>query len=322
MFIYLRADNAEPSDSTGAAGADIRNSGNVVKVYPLAVLTGYDALCTENDTVLLFVTEAAEYSADLVLSVGVGSLSSPACEYLVSVVMMMFVVMVMIVTAAGAVRTVVVMMLMLIVVVVVFMLVMVVVVVFIVIVVVAAAGAVRTVVVVMLMLVMIVMMVFMFIVIVVVMMVLSLFKELFELVVEGILLGHSVNELLAGELIPVGSNNRCGGVELLHDRYSLADLLLGETAGVAEDNTACIGYLVVEEFAEILVVHLALLCIDNSCEAVELDIVGVNVLNSADNVAELAYARGLDKDTVGSVVSKHLFESLAEVAYERAADTA
>ena len=91
---------------------------------------------------------------------------------------------------------------------------------------------------------------------------------------------------------------------------------------MAEDKAACIGYLIIEELAEVLHVHLVLLGVNNCGKAVKLNIMSVDVLNCADNIAELAYAGRLDKDTVGSVVRKHLFKSLAEITYETAADTA
>ena len=103
---------------------------------------------------------------------------------------------------------------------------------------------------------------------------------------------------------------------------SLAELILRETCCMAEDKAACIGDLVVEEFAEVLLIHLALLGVNNGGEAVELNVVSVDVLYRADDVAELADARGLDEDAVGVVLVEHLHERLAEVADERAADAA
>ncbi len=238
----------------------------------------------------------------------------------------MFVFVVMIVTAAGAVRTMVMVMVMMfmlvmIVVVMMFMLVMVVVVVMMFMLVMVV------VVVTVLMLIMVVVMVMVFmllmVMVVVVMIVMcSLFKKLLELVIESILLCHSVNKLLACELVPLCSNDRSGRILLAEALYALVQLILRESACVAEDKAACIGYLIIEELAEILHIHLVLLCVNNCSEAVKLYVMSVDVLNSADNVAELANARGLDKDTVWSIVCKDLFQSLAEVSHETAADTA
>ena len=196
-------------------------------MYPLAVLTGYDALCTEDNAVGLLVAESIENRGYLVLSVGIGSFSAPACEYIVSVVVvMMFVLVVMVVTATGAVRTMIVMMMLVLIVVVMMFMLMVVVMIMIV----TAAGAVRT-------------------VIVVVMMMLSLLEELLQLIVKGVLLSHSINELLSCELIPLRSYDRCSGIELLEALYAFVDLILGKSACMAEDKAARIGYLIVEELA-------------------------------------------------------------------------
>ena len=83
---------------------------------------------------------------------------------------------------------------------------------------------------------------------------------------------------------------------------------------MTEYDTACISYLIIEEFTEILLVHLALLSVNNSCEAVKLNIVCINILYCTDNVAELTYAGRLDKNTVRSVVCKHLFKSFSEIS--------
>ena len=150
----------------------------------------------------------------------------------------------------------------------------------------------------------------------------SFFQQLFQFIVKSVFLSHSVNELLACKLVPLCSNDRSSRVLLAETLHAVVELILRKTACVAEYKAACIGYLIIEELAEVLHVHLVLLSVNNSCEAVKLNIVSVNILNSADNVAELANARRLDKDTVRSVISKYLFESLAEVSHETATDTA
>ena len=91
---------------------------------------------------------------------------------------------------------------------------------------------------------------------------------------------------------------------------------------MAEDQAAGICDLVVEEFAEILLIHLSLLRIDNGREAVQLDALHMEILHGADDIAELADAGGLDQDAVGGIFLQHLLERLAEVADERAADAA
>ena len=277
----------------------VGHSWNVIEVYPLTVLARNYALCAEHDTVGRLVGQSLESGSYSLDSVRAGSLGAPAGEHLVGVVMMMLVVvvMVMVVTAAGAVGTVVVVVL-------VFMVVM----------------MLMLMVVVMVMMMFVLVLMVMLVIIVVVMMMLmvvvSFVEQCLELVAERVLLRHSVNELTARELVPLGSYHGSLLVEPANELNSLAELLLRETRGMAEDNAACVLYLIVEEFAEILVVHLALLGVNDRSEAVELNVVSVDVAYSVDDVAELAYARGLDEDAVGVVLVKHLHESLAEVTDE------
>ena len=190
VLFYLGADNAETSDSTCAACADIRYSGDVVEVYPLAVLAGNYALCSEYHAVLLLVSESFKSGGYLLSRVGVGSLNAPACEHLIG----MMVVVVMVMASAGAVRAVVVVVMLMLVLIVMVMVVM------------------------MLVLILIVM------VMVVMMLMLSLFKKSLQLIIESVLLSHSVNKLLTCELIPLSCNDRSNGIELLEASYYLVYL--------------------------------------------------------------------------------------------------
>ena len=107
------------------------------------------------------------------------------------------------------------------------------------------------------------------IVVVVVMMLACFLKKLLQLVVKSILLSNCVHKLNACKLVPVGSYNGCNGIKLPYKSNALVKLFLGNALSVAENYTACICYLIVEELAEILAVHSALLCVNHRCEAVE-----------------------------------------------------
>ena len=104
--------------------------------------------------------------------------------------------------------------------------------------------------------------------------------------------------------------------------YIGIQLIRAYLAGAAEYNCVGVLYLVVEELPEVLHVHLALVCIHNGREAVELQGVRAYVLHRPYNVAELAHAGGLYKYAVGGVLVHNLPERLAEVAYQAAADAA
>ena len=305
FLVDLRTDNAESSCSAGTASSYIRNARNVVEVYPFAFSGSNDTLCTEDSTELLLIRKSVESVSDLCFCIFSCSFSAPACEDIICmVVVMMLVVMVVIVTAAGAVLVMFMVMM--------FMLV----VIIIVIVVVVMLMLVIVIIVVVFMLVIVVIM------IVVVMMFVFFLKEMLEFIVKGVLLSHCINELLTCELIPFCSYDRSSRIELTDKLYALVDLFLRKTGSMAENDAACVCYLVVEEFTEILLIHLALLCVYNCCESVEDYIVCIDVLYSTDNVAEFSYTGRLDEDTVGVILFKHLFESLAEITYKTAAYTA
>ena len=78
---------------------------NIVKVQPLAIAAGNDALCAQDNAVLAAV-QFGQNGAQCVLAEGAGSLHAPAGEHLISVMMVMIVV----VMSAGAVLAVLVMM--------------------------------------------------------------------------------------------------------------------------------------------------------------------------------------------------------------------
>ena len=65
-------------------------------------------------------------------------------------------------------------------------------------------------------------------------------------------------------------------------------------------------YLIVVELAEILHVHLALVRIGNSREAVEHHVLAAYILHGTDNIRKLAHTRGLDNYSVGRVFVKYL----------------
>ena len=166
LLVQLRADDAQPSRDGGGAVAQVDLAGHKVKVDPLAVRTGHNALGTEDHAVLAAV-QGFQGSAHVGLREDLGRLHTPAGEHLVGVVAV--VVMVMVVAAAFVVVMVAVLVMVVVVMAAVLVLVMVVIVV-------AAARI--------LVMVMVVMVV------------------LLHLVEEGVALLHGLQDLRAGELIP------------------------------------------------------------------------------------------------------------------------
>ena len=133
---------------------------------------------------------------------------------------------------------------------------------------------------------------------------------------------HRLEDLLAVELRPRRGHDRGGRVLLAQQRDGGVELLGADALGAREDDGARVLDLVVEKLAEVLHVHLALVRVHDGREAVEHQLVGLYALHGADDVAQLADARGLDEDAVGVELLEHFLQRVGKVAHEAAADAA
>ena len=133
---------------------------------------------------------------------------------------------------------------------------------------------------------------------------------------------HRLEDLLAVELRPGRGHDGRGRVFLTQQRNGSVELLGADALGAREDDGARVLDLVVEELAEVFHIHPALVGVDHGREAVEHQLIGLHALHSADDVAELADARGLDEDAVGMKLRKHLLQRVGKVTHKAAADAA
>ena len=133
---------------------------------------------------------------------------------------------------------------------------------------------------------------------------------------------HCLGDLLTCQLIPGGGDDGGAVIQLTEQFHALMKLFILDVVRAGEHDAVGVFHLIIEEFAEILHIHLTLVCIYDGGIAVEHQIVGVDILNCLDDVGELAYAGGLDEDAVRRVFRQDFFQRFAEVAYETAADTA
>ena len=117
---------------------------------------------------------------------------------------------------------------------------------------------------------------------------------------------HCGEYLRARQLLPGGGDQSCLGVVLAHERHGIFELLLAGDIGVGEDYAVGRLYLIVEEFSEVLHIHLALRGVDNGRVCVYHAIFEIRAVDGADDVGELAHARGFDEDPVGMVLFAHL----------------
>jgi len=293
MLVNVRTDHAKTADNSSGTVSDICFTGNIVEVDPVAVLTCYDTLGTEDDTVLNGVLKLCEARGDLILGEFLGGLTAEAFENIVCMMVVMLVVMMMlmIMTAAGAIRTMLVivmlMMLMMIImsmVVMMFMMIMTMVVIMfmMVMLMMVIAPAVT--------LVMVVMMTATTIAVVIMMMVM-LMRQTLKLCLNGIFSFHRLKKLDTRELSPRRDYDGGGRIVLADQRDTLLDLGVGHAIRMAENDASGVFNLIVEKFTEVLHIHLALIGIYNGGKAIENGVTTVilDALYGTDDITELAY---------------------------------
>ena len=339
--------------------ADIGLTGDIIEVDPGAVGAGNDALCAKDHAECIALGEDFKDLVDLTRCKLAGAFHTPAGEDLVCVVvtvvivivtaagagftvlMVVFVLVLMIVMATAALLTVlmVVFVLVLMIVMTTAALLTVFVVVF-VLVIVMTTAALLTVLMVVFVLVLVIVMttaalltvlmvVFVFMMMtataalmVMVAVLLCLGLEMLQLVCERVGALHCGEELCTREGIPIGRDNGRMIVVRAEKCNRCGDLLVTALARVAEHDTACVFDLIVEEFAKVLHIHLALVDVNNGGEAVQDSPLHLYTLNGADDIGELADTRRLNENAIGREFGQHLFQCLAEVPDEGAADTA
>ena len=157
---------------------------------------------------------------------------------------------------------------------------------------------------------------------VMVMMVLMLFLKRLYSILKGILVLHSCENITTGKRIPGSCNDDRAFVMLTKESNALGDFLILCRLCMRKHNGRCISNLVVIELAKVLHIHLALINIGNGGKAIESSAVILGSLCRTNNVRELAYSRGLDDDSVGIILLKHLNKRLREITNQRTADAA
>ena len=148
---------------------------------------------------------------------------------------------------------------------------------------------------------------------VVMVMLMMMLKHLVELLLNRVCPLHCIKHLLSSKLCPSGACNSCGFIVLTHKLYRLKKLCFAHLVCVAENNTACVLYLIIEKLTKVLHIHLALTRINNNRMTVKLYLVGLNSSNSLHNVAELSNTRRLDKHSCGVILTNNLAKCIAKV---------
>ena len=158
--------------------------------------------------------------------------------------------------------------------------------------------------------------------IVIVMMMVMLVLHFLNSLLKRVIALHCGKHLLASKGIPIRRDYCRARIFLTQKRNTFGNFSIVYSARVAEDDTGRLFYLIVEKFTEIFHIHLAFIHIRNGSAAIKSNSVVRYLFSCADNVTELADARGLDNDTVGVISLYRFLERLAEIPHKTAADAA
>ena len=141
-----------------------------------------------------------------------------------------------------------------------------------------------------------------------------------QLLCKGVHL-HGGENLVPGELVPVGGDDDSLPILRPEQLHALTQLVFLHVPGAGEDDGAGVLHLIVKELAEVLHIHPALLGVHHGDGAAQLQLSGLrHSAHSRRHVGQLAHAGGLDDDAVGVVGVQHLTQRHAEIPHQRAAD--
>ena len=156
-------------------------------------------------------------------------------------------------------------------------------------------------------------------VVVMVVMFMLFLKSLYR-ILKSVLVLHGRKNILAVKAIPGSCHDNSAFVMLAKKIYTLADLLISCALCMRKHDRRSVLDLVVIELAKVLHIHLTLVYVGNRSEAIKRCAMLLRGLSRANNVGKLAYARGLNDDSVGIVLLKNLYKRLGKITNQRATD--
>ena len=311
MLLQVGADHAKTADDLRRPGAHILLSGNIVEEDP-TILACNHALGTKHRTELTGI-QFLQNSRNLRLGINTGRFLTPAGKHLIGM-------MVMIVAPAGTLFPMLMVMMLM------FMMMLMMMLMFVVVIVLMIMTTAITMLVVMMFVFMLMVVIVTpagaLLIVVMMMVMLMMMLQLMQDLLQSILLFHSIQHLLAVQLIPGSSDDRGIGVLFLDQGYCLCQLLLAQILGATENDASGMLQLIIVEFTKILGIDLALGRIGNGSKAVQLYPFQLQIGHSGDHIAELTDTAGLDQHPIGMIGIDHLLQRLPEITHQTAADTA
>ena len=131
---------------------------------------------------------------------------------------------------------------------------------------------------------------------------------------------HSFSQLRAGQLIPGRGYNGSICIMLAEHCQCVVQLLLSNRIGTGQDYGRSCGNLVNIELAKILQVNLHLTRIHNRHSIAQCHFIIGHLVHGSNYIRQLADAGGFDDDPVRIVLGNHLFQRLAEITHQAAAN--
>ncbi len=153
-------------------------------------------------------------------------------------------------------------------------------------------------------------------------MMLVVMLQLLQIMTDGGCALHGLQQLLTGQLIPRGNHQRCIGIVLTQQCDGRIQFRLCNGICARENDGRSSFDLVVVEFAEVFHIDLDLACIGNCNLVAQNNIVIEHLFNSGHHIGQFANAGRFNYNAVGMVLLNDLGQCLAEVAHQRAANTA
>ena len=133
---------------------------------------------------------------------------------------------------------------------------------------------------------------------------------------------HGAQQLLTGKLVPGSGHNGSSLVVFSQQGDGSIQLGLRDRIGTGQNDGRGRFHLVVVEFTEVLHINLHLASVCHRHGVAQRHILAHNLVDSADDIRQLAHTGGFDDHPVGMVLRNHLLQRLAEIAHQGAADTA
>ena len=133
---------------------------------------------------------------------------------------------------------------------------------------------------------------------------------------------HNLYQFLSVKVLDRSCDDGSIFIQAAKKLQRLLNFFLSCDIGTAHDDSTSILDLIVKELTEVLHVHFAFLCINNSCIAVQFDVnLILNTLYCFDNVRKFTNSGWLDEDSVWVVFGNNFFQGSSEITDQRAADT-